>query len=294
MVIDAAVAAANAAHDPERVWRDMVGSGALAAAIGSEPYAMVVGTRVAAALARAGIDTPWLGTVAVGDVARASAAPAAHVGESLLAGESTGVLVDAVAENSPTASTPGLDGRPPRWIATISADRATVLLTEPARESPLATLDEPTAVGGVVARARVRLAAHLGGVVRGALDEAVDHARIRHQFGRPLVAFQSVSFALAEIEARTRALEALVDELAVRLDVGEDRAAEAAGALALAGTFARWATATTLHLHGARGLTASTRASARYLDAATASIALGNPSFLRAEAADALWPATHP
>jgi alkylation response protein AidB-like acyl-CoA dehydrogenase len=249
---------------------------------------------VAAALARAGIDVPWLGTFAVGEVLRSSPPTSPRIDEAVFTGDAIGSLVDRASPSPIESSVANFDRRVPRWTATISADRVSVEVTDNERSAPLAVLHEEQAVRAFIARVRLRLAAHLGGVVRGALDEAVIHAHARHQFGRPLAAFQSVAFALAEIEARTRALEALVEEIALQLDAGENRMAEAAGTLALAGTFARRATATTLHLHGAAGLTASASAGTRYLEAAAASIMLGAPPLLRAEAATALWPPAQP
>ncbi|MDH6622831.1 alkylation response protein AidB-like acyl-CoA dehydrogenase [Streptomyces sp. LBL] len=54
-------------------------------------------------------------------------------------------------------------------------------------------------VGEVLDRAAVALAAEQVGVASRALDMAVDHAKVRHQFGRPIGSFQAVKHLLADV-----------------------------------------------------------------------------------------------
>lgn len=75
---------------------------------------------------------------------------------------------------------------------------------------PAATWPEAVAAG------RRALAAELLGVARAALDVAVTHVTDRHQFGRPIGAFQTVRFRLAEVKV---AIEAAAE--AVRLAYAE-------------------------------------------------------------------------
>jgi alkylation response protein AidB-like acyl-CoA dehydrogenase len=56
---------------------------------------------------------------------------------------------------------------------------------------------------------RLGIAACAVGLAQAALDLAVEYAKQREQFGRPIVAFQGVSFLLADMATRTEAARAL-------------------------------------------------------------------------------------
>ena len=56
------------------------------------------------------------------------------------------------------------------------------------------------------------------------LERAVEHAKGREQFGRPLASFQSLQFRLAEVAWRLDGLRLLVYEAAWRADEGDPRA----------------------------------------------------------------------
>jgi acyl-CoA dehydrogenase len=92
----------------------------------------------------------------------------------------------------------------------------------------------------VLGRFRTSVAAAANGFARRALDEALAHLRSRRQFGRPLAAFQGLRFDLAEMDARLRAAELLVDEAAAAVDRGERATAEVARAKLLATEGASW------------------------------------------------------
>ena len=92
----------------------------------------------------------------------------------------------------------------------------------------------------VLGRFRTSVAAAANGFARRALDESVTHLRGRRQFGRPLAAFQGLRFDLAEMDARLRAAELLVDEAAAAVDRGERATAEVARAKLLATEGASW------------------------------------------------------
>ncbi len=93
---------------------------------------------------------------------------------------------------------------------------------------------------GVLARFRTSVAAAANGLARRALDESVAHLCAREQFGRPLAAFQGLRFEVAEMDARLRAAELLVDEAAAAVDRGERATAEVARAKLLATEGASW------------------------------------------------------
>jgi alkylation response protein AidB-like acyl-CoA dehydrogenase len=57
---------------------------------------------------------------------------------------------------------------------------------------------------------RIGIGAQMVGLARGALDHALDYARRRKQFGRPIAEFQGVQFDLAEMATRIEAARLLV------------------------------------------------------------------------------------
>jgi len=92
------------------------------------------------------------------------------------------------------------------------------------------------------------------GMARAALEMAVEHARTRQAFGRPLSANQAVSHRLAELAARTQAARLLVHQAAAAHDAGRPDRALAAMAKLLATETAQAAVDAAVQVHGARGL----------------------------------------
>ncbi|GJM20658.1 MAG: isovaleryl-CoA dehydrogenase [Planctomycetota bacterium] len=77
---------------------------------------------------------------------------------------------------------------------------------------------------------RLGVAAGAVGIARGCLEEALDHARTRKQFGQRIGDFQMVQSDLAEIYAGTEAAAALVERAAAAADAAHDVAASGADA----------------------------------------------------------------
>ncbi len=67
------------------------------------------------------------------------------------------------------------------------------------------------------------IAAQAVGIAQGALDEAKKYAKDRVQFGRPISAFQGVSWMMAEMAAQIEAARALTYQAADMVDVGDSR-----------------------------------------------------------------------
>lgn len=119
-----------------------------------------------------------------------------------------------------------------------------------ARLRPLDTPTDPVAAG------RVAEAALLLGVGDRALALAVEHAKVRQQFGTPIGTFQAVKHLLAE--ARTEL--AFADPLVIGAAIAVDRQAptacrDAAIALLAAGAAAEQAVRTSIQVHGGIGYT---------------------------------------
>lgn len=98
-------------------------------------------------------------------------------------------------------------------------------------------------------RSRVTLAASATGLARAALEYAVDYARERRQFGRPIADFQAVAFRLADMALQVDASRLLTWRAAKLIDAGERATAEAAMAKLHASEtamFCTWAAVQTL------------------------------------------------
>ncbi|MGO9821536.1 MAG: acyl-CoA dehydrogenase family protein [Solirubrobacteraceae bacterium] len=91
-------------------------------------------------------------------------------------------------------------------------------------------------------RSRVTLAASATGLARAALEYAVDYAKERRQFGKPIAEHQAVGFRLADMAVRVDASRLLTWRAARMLDDGRRATTEAAMAKLHASETAMWCT----------------------------------------------------
>jgi alkylation response protein AidB-like acyl-CoA dehydrogenase len=91
-------------------------------------------------------------------------------------------------------------------------------------------------------RSRVTLGAAATGLARAALEYAVEYAKNREQFGKPIGEHQAVAFRLADMATRVDAARLLVWRAAKRIDGGQEVAKEAAMAKLFASETAMWCT----------------------------------------------------
>jgi alkylation response protein AidB-like acyl-CoA dehydrogenase len=121
-----------------------------------------------------------------------------------------------------------------------------VLLRGPAAE---------TAFAAVVGDGLYALAADSLGSARRAFDLALQYAKQRHQFGRPIGSFQAVKHKLADMYMRLTGSSALLRAAAAAADDGDDRSRS----LLAVGCYVREAAASiagdALQVHGAAGYT---------------------------------------
>ena len=82
---------------------------------------------------------------------------------------------------------------------------------------------------------RVLMAAESVGVAQGALEVALDYARERRQFGRPIGEFQLIGGKLADMYTETEAARALTWTALARVEAGDAGARELASAAKLMG-----------------------------------------------------------
>jgi alkylation response protein AidB-like acyl-CoA dehydrogenase len=126
-------------------------------------------------------------------------------------------VVDLRGDGVHVEAADGLD--PTRRLSTITLDRAP--------STPLGAAD-----GAALARARnviaVAVAAESVGVAQRAMEMAVEHARDRHQFGRPIGVFQAVSHPCAQMLLEVEGARSAVMFAAWALDDSPDEAPLAA------------------------------------------------------------------
>ena len=91
-------------------------------------------------------------------------------------------------------------------------------------------------------RSRITLGAAATGLARAALEYAVDYAKTREQFGKPIGEHQAVAFRLADMATRVDAARLLVWQAARRVDAGQEVTKEAAMAKLFASETAMWCT----------------------------------------------------
>jgi alkylation response protein AidB-like acyl-CoA dehydrogenase len=102
---------------------------------------------------------------------------------------------------------------------------------------------------------RITIAATALGVARGALEAALEHAKIRSQFGKPIGEFQGVSFLLADMATELLASRGLVERAARLRDEGHPFSLEAACAKLHATDMAMKVTTDAVQILGGAGYT---------------------------------------
>ena len=100
---------------------------------------------------------------------------------------------------------------------------------------------------------RIGIASQAVGLAQSALDEAVEYAGEREQFGQPIAEIQTIRHKLAEMETRTQAARLLAREAARRDDAGEPPEKFAAMAKYFASEAATFVTNEAVQIHGGYG-----------------------------------------
>lgn len=100
---------------------------------------------------------------------------------------------------------------------------------------------------------RIGIGAQMVGVARGALDAAIDYARERVQFGKPITSFQAVQHEIAKLECQYEAAKVLVYNAARLKDEGKPFIREAAIAKYMSSEAANHIASKALELFGGYG-----------------------------------------
>jgi alkylation response protein AidB-like acyl-CoA dehydrogenase len=132
-------------------------------------------------------------------------------------------------------------------------------------------------------------AAQLVGVGQAMLDAAVDYARQRTQFGRPIGSYQAVKHKLADVHIAVEMARPLLYGAALSLAAGSpDAARDISAAKVAAGDAALLAARSALQTHGAIGFTAEYDLSLLLLRAQALRSAWGDPVTLRRRVLEAI------
>jgi alkylation response protein AidB-like acyl-CoA dehydrogenase len=100
---------------------------------------------------------------------------------------------------------------------------------------------------------RIGIAAQALGIAQGAYEAALEYAKLREQFGQPIIEFQGVGFTLADMATRIKAARLLTYEAAWRKDNGMDYISAAAMAKLFASETAMWTATKAVQVHGSNG-----------------------------------------
>ena len=158
------------------------------------------------------------------------------------------------------ASTPGVSAAPPEHKMGMRSSRTAQVRFESVRVPAAQLIGEPglgfrIALGALDA-GRLGIAACATGVAQAALDCAVDYARNRTQFGRPVIDFQGLQFMLADMATAVAAARALYLAAARRKDAGQPYGQQAAMAKLLASDTAMRVTTDAVQVLGGSGYVA--------------------------------------
>jgi len=102
---------------------------------------------------------------------------------------------------------------------------------------------------------RIGIAAQAVGIAQAALDESVNYAKQRQQFGKPIASFQAIQWMIADMATRIEAARYLVYNAAYKKDKGERISKEAAMAKLFASETAMDVVIKAVQIHGGYGYT---------------------------------------
>jgi alkylation response protein AidB-like acyl-CoA dehydrogenase len=120
---------------------------------------------------------------------------------------------------------------------------------------------------GALSAGRIGIAAQATGILAACLDASVAFAKEREAFGKPIAAYEGVSFKIAQMATDLDAARLLVHRAAARYDRGEPYALEASKAKLFASSAARRHAAEAVQIHGGYGYTTEFPVERYYRDA---------------------------
>lgn len=126
------------------------------------------------------------------------------------------------------------------------------------------------------------------GIAQGAYEIALDYARDREQFGRPIAEFQGLQWMLADMSIGLSAARALIHNAALSAGAGFPDMREAAQAKILASETAIKVTSDALQIHGSAGYSRNRPLERMMRDARMFTIGGGTAQILRTQVAGSI------
>ena len=120
---------------------------------------------------------------------------------------------------------------------------------------------------GALTAGRIGVAAQATGILAACLDASVAFAKQREAFGKPIAAYEGISFKIAQMAMDLDAARLLVYRAAALCDAGRPFAVEASKAKLFASSAARRHASEALQIHGGYGFTTEFAVERYYRDA---------------------------
>jgi butyryl-CoA dehydrogenase len=133
----------------------------------------------------------------------------------------------------------------------------------------------------VLASARIGMAALAVGIAQGALDEALDYAKRRRQFGRPIREYEAIQWMLADMATESEAARLLTWHAAVLKADGQPFLRTASQAKLYSSEVAVRATSKAIQIHGGYGYLKDSPVERFYRDAKLCEIGEGTSEVQR-------------
>ena len=181
--------------------------------------------------------------------------------------------------------TPGLVvGRLEKKLGVRSSDTAALHFDDMRvpRENLLGKVNEGFRdVLAVLASARIGMAALAVGIAQGALDEALDYAKRRRQFGKPILEYEAIQWMLADMATETEAARLLAWHAATLKDEGQPFLRIASQAKLYSSEVAVRSTSKAIQIHGGYGYLKDSPVERFYRDAKLCEIGEGTSEVQR-------------
>ena len=128
---------------------------------------------------------------------------------------------------------------------------------------------------------RIGIASQALGIARGALEESIEFAKVRVQFGKPIASLQAIQWMIADMATKVDAARLLIWRAAYLKDKGVEYAKESAMAKLYASETAMWATTKAIQIHGGYGYTTDYPVERYFRDAKITEIYEGTSEVMR-------------
>ncbi|WP_088157954.1 acyl-CoA dehydrogenase family protein [Achromobacter xylosoxidans] len=136
--------------------------------------------------------------------------------------------------------------------------------------------------------ARAHTAARSIGLAQGSLEDSIQYAKQRSQFGRPIADFQAIRFKIADMATQIEASRALLYTVCEKIDRGVRTDTEASMVKLLASEMSERVTSEGLQVHGGAGYTTHCAAERYWRDARLTKIFEGTSEIQMRIISDAL------